>query len=234
MAHESRDHRSSTPDPYLNDLRLVSRDHVDGLSHLHSATAMTDYDAFTGKEEFLSSDDDTSPPKQQAESRAKAKKSRKAQRVLDSSNTPGRSLRPALDVLSRLRHDPTFSSEAFTVGYLDRHSPGVMELPLASWKGGDVTDEDFIPQHRILWFRRDVDGKKLWDRKERYDEIFGSGLVPVSGAEESVTVDDCDADDVAKAAVDVNEDPSEGALVEADHKQNTIKPGVATEDSLTL
>jgi len=234
MAHESRDPRSSTPDSYLNDLRFISRDHGEGLSPLHSATAMTDYDAFTGKEEFLSSEDDASPPKQRAESRAKAKKSRKAQRVLDSSNTPGRSLRPALDVLSRLRHDPAFSSEAFTIGYLDRHTPEVMELPLASWKGGEVTDEDFIPQHRILWFKRDADGKKVWDRKERYDEIFGSGLVPASGTEEGDMFDACDADNAAKATADATEKPSEDASVEADHNKDTIKPGVATGDRLAL
>ena len=227
MAHESRDPHSPTPDSYLDDLRFVSKDHVDGLSTLHSATAMTNYDAFTGKEEFLSSDDDTSPSKQRAESRAKAKKSRKAQTVLNSSNTPGQSLRPALDVLSRLRHDPRFSSEAFTIGYLDRHSPEVMELPLASWKGGEVTDEDFIPQHRILWFRRDADGKKLWDRKERYDEIFGSGLVPVSGTEDGATVDACDASNAAMTLADT-EDPSGNASVVAEHKENTIKPGVVT------
>jgi len=231
MAHESRDPRSSTPDSYLNDLRFISRDHGEGLSPLHSATAMTDYDAFTGKEEFLSSEDDASPPKQRAESRAKAKKSRKAQRVLDSSNTPGRSLRPALDVLSRLRHDPAFSSEAFTIGYLDRHTPEVMELPLASWKGGEVTDEDFIPQHRILWFKRDADGKKVWDRKGRYDEIFGSGMVPVSGTEESNTLDACDADNAAKAPADATDKPAEDPSVEADHKKDTIKPGVATGGS---
>lgn len=224
MAHESRGPRSSTPDSYLNDLRFISRDHVDGLSSLHSATAMTDYDAFTGKEEFISSSDDTSPPKQRAESRAKAKKSRKAQRVLESSNTPGRSLRPALDVLSRLRHDPTFSSEAFTIGYLDRHSPEVMELPLASWKVGDVTDEEFIPQHRILWFKRDADGKKVWDRKERYDEVFGSGLVPVGGTEEDATASACDTDNPAKARADT-EDPSYNASVEANPQDKHDQAG---------
>ena len=54
--------------------------------------------------------------------------------------------------------------------------PEIMEMPLQSWKGGDVTDEDFIPQHRIAWFRRDEDGVKVWDRSERLDLIFGSGL----------------------------------------------------------
>jgi len=220
MADELRNSHSSTPDSEFDDLRPRTRNNGNGFSPLHSATAMTDYDAFAGKEEFLSSDDDTSPPKQRAESRAKAKKSRKAQKILDSSNTSSRSLRPALDILSRLRHDPTFSSEAFTIGYLDRHSPEVMELPLASWKGGEVTDEEFIPQHRILWFKRDADGKKVWDRKERYDEIFGSGLAPVEGIDEGYAVDAGDADNAIKAPASATQEPFNNASVGADWKKD--------------
>lgn len=51
-----------------------------------------------------------------------------------------------------------------------------MELPWSAWKNGDVTDEKFIPLHRILYFKRDKDGKKVWDRKARADSVFGSGL----------------------------------------------------------
>jgi len=232
MAHELRKPRSLTPDSNFDDPRSNPRHNGDGLSPLHSATATTDYDAFTGKEEFLSSDDDTSALKQRAKSRAKAKKSRKAQRVLDSSNTPGRSLRPALDVLSRLRHDPIFSSKTFTIGYLDRHSPEVMELPLASWKGGEVTDEEFIPQHRILWFKKDADGKKVWDRKERYDEIYGSGLVPVSGAEEGKAGDAREADDAVEAPACAIERHAEDVSVENDRKKGAAKLGVSTEETL--
>ena len=61
------------------------------------------------------------------------------------------------------------------MGYHDRHAD-VMELPVSSWRGGgDVTDEEFIPQHRILYFRRKEDGIKVWDRKERLDLLFNSG-----------------------------------------------------------
>lgn len=49
-----------------------------------------------------------------------------------------------------------------------------MELPVTAWRG-DVTDEEFIPQHRILYFRRKGDGIKVWDRKERVDLLFQSG-----------------------------------------------------------
>lgn len=55
-----------------------------------------------------------------------------------------------------------------------------MEIEVAEWKWGDVTDENWIPQHRILYFRRKSDGKeegeKMWDRSKRIDRFFGSGL----------------------------------------------------------
>ena len=49
-------------------------------------------------------------------------------------------------------------------------------MKVEDWKGGDVTDEEFIPQHRILYFRKASDGVKIWDRKRRLDEIFKSGV----------------------------------------------------------
>ena len=188
MAHERENSnalRSESPTVYG---RRRSGHFEDDITDLHSATATTDYNAFVGKEEFLSSDDSL-PPKQKAKSRAKAKKSRKAQRLVDSSNGSQRLLRPALDILSRLRHDAEFTSQSFTVGYIDRHSPEVMEMPLTSWKGGDVTDEEFIPQHRIVWFKRDADGEKVWDRKERLDKIFGSGSITEGATEAPGTLD---------------------------------------------
>ena len=51
-----------------------------------------------------------------------------------------------------------------------------MEMKAEDWKGGDVTDEEFIPQHRILYFRRASDGVRVWDRKRRLDVVFGSGV----------------------------------------------------------
>lgn len=155
------------------------------IDSLHTATATTDYSAFIGREESFSSDDSV-PPRSRPTSRARAKKSRKAQQALDSSRKAcDRPLRPAQDILSRLRHDPALSSQKFTIGYLDRHAPEVMEMPLDSWKGGDVTEEEFIPQHRIVWFKRNEDGIKVWDRKGRFDMIFGSGSS--SGQNEELT-----------------------------------------------
>ena len=51
-----------------------------------------------------------------------------------------------------------------------------MEMKVEDWNKGDVTDEEFIPQHRILYFRRMSDGVRVWDRKRRLDELFGSGV----------------------------------------------------------
>ena len=49
---------------------------------------------------------------------------------------------------------------------------------MALWKGGgDVTDEEWIPQHRILYFRRKGnDGEMVWHRGQRLDNLFGSGI----------------------------------------------------------
>lgn len=111
-------------------------------------------------------------------SRARAKKVRKIQQKIISSSQPNRpSLRPAKDILSRIRHDPALDDDEFIVGYHDRHAD-VMEMPVTSWTGGgDFTEEEWIPQHRILYFRRKGEhGEKVWDRKERIDLLFGSGF----------------------------------------------------------
>lgn len=111
-------------------------------------------------------------------SRARAKKARKIQQKIISSSQPKHpSLRPAEDVLSRIRHDPALDDNEFIVGYHDRHAD-VMEMPVTSWTGGgDFTEEEWIPQHRILYFRRKGEnGEKVWDRKGRIDLLFGSGF----------------------------------------------------------
>lgn len=44
---------------------------------------------------------------------------------------------------------------------------------MANWKD-EVTDEEFIPQHRVLYFKK-AGGEIVWDRKRRIDKIFLSG-----------------------------------------------------------
>lgn len=85
-------------------------------------------------------------------------------------------LRPASDILSRLRWDPDLDSSDYVVGYIDRFL-GIKETGLDSWKS-EQTDEEFIPQHRIVYFKRKSDGVRVWDRETRLDLIFGSGVGP--------------------------------------------------------
>lgn len=61
-------------------------------------------------------------------------------------------------------------------------------MDVAAWKGGvaDVTDEEWIPQHRIMYFRKKGDGerRRVWDRATRLDRLFGSGVALVPALEE--------------------------------------------------
>ncbi|KAK2762277.1 hypothetical protein FQN54_001287 [Arachnomyces sp. PD_36] len=96
---------------------------------------------------------------------------------LDTGVTSGKAvsakLRPASDILNRITWDPSFDRTSFIVGYEDRFL-GSKELPLGLWRT-DLTDEEFIPQHRILYFKRKGSGEVVWDRNKRIDRIFGSG-----------------------------------------------------------
>ena len=59
--------------------------------------------------------------------------------------------------------------------------PDAIEIEVSQWKGGgDVTDEEWIPEHRILYFRKKGDeaGRRVWDREKRLDRLFGSGVQP--------------------------------------------------------
>ncbi|KAI8939428.1 hypothetical protein NX059_003208 [Plenodomus lindquistii] len=86
-------------------------------------------------------------------------------------------LRPASDVLNRLRWDPSLNPSDYIIGYEDRFL-GAKESNLDKWKT-EQTDEEFIPQHRILYFKKKggVDGKGqlIWERTTRLDKVFGSG-----------------------------------------------------------
>ncbi|KAF6222776.1 hypothetical protein HO133_000824 [Letharia lupina] len=132
-----------------------------------------------------SSDSSPSPSRKPTTSRSRAKKARKAAHRNQNSKP---SLRPAKDVLSRIRHDPSLHESDFVVGYIDRHAPEMMEMDVSAWKGGvaDVTDEEWIPQHRIMYFRKkgDGEGRRVWDRATRLDRLFGSGVALVPALEE--------------------------------------------------
>jgi uncharacterized protein (UPF0248 family) len=87
-------------------------------------------------------------------------------------------LRPASDVLNRLRWDPSLDPSDYIIGYEDRFL-GARETGLEKWKT-EQTDDEFIPQHRILYFKKKGgdDGKSelVWERATRIDKVFGSGL----------------------------------------------------------
>ncbi|KAL7944527.1 hypothetical protein V8C42DRAFT_325081 [Trichoderma barbatum] len=82
-------------------------------------------------------------------------------------------LRSATDALNRIRWDSGMDSSDYLVGYEDRFV-GAQEKALDNWRT-EQTDEEFIPQHRILYFKRKSDGEIVWDRRTRVDTLFGSG-----------------------------------------------------------
>lgn len=90
------------------------------------------------------------------------------------SGTGSKKLRPIQDVISRLRWDASYSDDDYVLGYEDRFV-GIKEINLSDWKS-EQTDLEFIPSHRIVWVRRKGDGEeKIWDRRTRFDSLFGSG-----------------------------------------------------------
>jgi uncharacterized protein (UPF0248 family)/2'-5' RNA ligase/endonuclease/exonuclease/phosphatase family metal-dependent hydrolase len=99
-------------------------------------------------------------------------------------------LRPASDVLHRLRWDPNLDPGDFIVGYEDRFL-GAKETSLERWKT-EQTDDEFIPQHRILYFKRRGDGEIVWERRTRIDKVFRSGL---GAGEEMISGGEMDAID---------------------------------------
>lgn len=104
----------------------------------------------------------------------KKRKKGKREEVVESVKLgTGKKFRTAADVMSRIRWDPMMDSGDFVVGYEDRFV-GAREKALDAWKS-EQTDEEFIPQHRILYFKRKSDGVVAWERKTRKDDIFGSG-----------------------------------------------------------
>ena len=116
-----------------------------------------------------------SPSKQKCPSKTKAThKKRSTEGPSLQSGKPRQPLRPALDILSRIRYDPAYDAEDYLIGYMDRHS-GIKEMPVMWWKGEDSTLEDFIPQSRIKYYKRKSDGTVFWDRDRKLDLMFGSG-----------------------------------------------------------
>jgi uncharacterized protein (UPF0248 family) len=91
---------------------------------------------------------------------------------INDSGVKGAKLRQASDVLNRLRYDREYNIDDCIVGYKDRHTSKIKEKPAADW-ASETTDEEFIPEHRIEYFKRD--GEVIWDKGSRVDNVFKSG-----------------------------------------------------------
>ncbi|TLD17534.1 uncharacterized protein PgNI_01750 [Pyricularia grisea] len=125
------------------------------------------------EEEDSASDSQESGQRPQKQKKGKKGKGAREQGRVVPVAKSGAKFRTAADVISRLRWDPALDSSDYVVGYEDRFK-GAMEKALDAWKG-EQTDEEFIPQHRILYFKRKNDGVVVWERRTRTDLLFGSG-----------------------------------------------------------
>ncbi|KAF2090140.1 hypothetical protein K490DRAFT_63014 [Saccharata proteae CBS 121410] len=116
-----------------------------------------------------------------------------------SSSSAAVKLRPASDVLARLRWDQALGGpDAYVVGYWDRFV-GVVEIGAGKWER-ESTNEEWVPMHRVEYVRRaegeggdggggggekgaeagsgkwNGDDGLVWHRGRRIDRIFGSGV----------------------------------------------------------
>ncbi|TQS32696.1 hypothetical protein Golomagni_06981 [Golovinomyces magnicellulatus] len=82
--------------------------------------------------------------------------------------------RSAADAMNRIRWDMGIDDSDYIIGFEDRFT-GAMEKSLSLWKT-EQTDEEFIPQHRILYFKKKSDGEIMWERRTRIDKLFNSGI----------------------------------------------------------
>ncbi|WPJ61484.1 hypothetical protein SMAC4_01794 [Sordaria macrospora] len=154
----------------LGNLQLDTRN--DWVGEYTPGEDESDSDAEDDEEEdasFLEDLDEATPKKKKGKNKKTTEDQQQPPR-----QDPGPKLRSAADVMNRLRWDSAIDSSEYVVGYEDRFL-GVKERALDMWKT-EQTDEEFIPQHRIVYFKRRSDGNVVWDRKMKKDEVFGSGL----------------------------------------------------------
>ncbi|KAH8160407.1 hypothetical protein CIB48_g7840 [Xylaria polymorpha] len=135
-----------------------------------------DEDEEEEEDEIVGSDDEGHSGPEALTGKSKSKKATTARQP----TRPAYSgkFRSSADVINRIRWDPNMDSGDYIVGYEDRFL-GTKERALDTWKS-EQTDEEFIPQHRILYFKRKSDSVIVWDRKERRDTVFGSGISSIN------------------------------------------------------
>ncbi|KAI9839008.1 MAG: hypothetical protein M1837_002295 [Sclerophora amabilis] len=151
----------------LGDLKLDDRSWGDFEEDDDSSDSDEDQDILTDEDVFLG--EVPLRTRETLRSKTAASKAGNAD-----SGAPRGKLRPAADVLNRIRWDPNMDSNDFVVGYEDRFL-GTKEVALQRWKT-EQTDDEFIPQHRIVYFKRRSDGVCVWERGSKVDKIFGSGI----------------------------------------------------------
>jgi len=102
------------------------------------------------------------------------------------------SLKPANEVITRLLYDQSLDKADFSFVYHDREE-GMIEQPLnannESVKGKERLLVKALPEHRIRQFL--YKKRVIWDRSERLDLVFASGIGPSVKLEETImTYDD--------------------------------------------
>ncbi|KAI1619625.1 poly(A) polymerase [Exophiala viscosa] len=114
---------------------------------------------------------------------ARPRRREKIAKTTTTMSTTASKMRSAHDVLDRMHWDDSLDASKFTIGYLERFT-GIKEIPASSWVS-EFTEEEWIPQHRIKYFKqRNDNGEQVtvWDREKRIDRIFGSGLTNLEEA----------------------------------------------------
>jgi uncharacterized protein (UPF0248 family) len=154
----------------ISELTLDGRDWGAYLDARHQSDVEEDQECKGNDVEITFGSDSDNEEAQSSIPKMKSKATSASSKPLSSNK-----LRPASDILSRLRWDPDLDSSDYVVGYIDRFL-GTKEQGVEMWKR-EQTDEEFIPQHRIVYFKRKSDNVRVWDRETRSDLVFGSGVV---------------------------------------------------------
>jgi hypothetical protein len=74
-------------------------------------------------------------------------------------------LRPAKDVLQRLKYDPEYNVADYVVGCIDRKA-GILEKKVENWKS-------FDEEELIAYFKDVKSNEIVWDRARKIDLVFG-------------------------------------------------------------
>jgi len=91
--------------------------------------------------------------------------------VIEEESTKKPPLRTSEEVYKRIKWDPDYDKRDFIIGYIDRFD-GLMEAPFEIFETGDVSTENFVPWHRVQYFKKVSTDTILWDRRIRKDDIF--------------------------------------------------------------